>query len=208
MSKRLALMLGWILLIGVSMACALASSATDTPAPAPTSTLTPQPANTQPVVATFGPTAQVVTNTIIITVSVTDTPTPTSPVPLTNTATPTATPKPTKAATKPKPTTRVPPPVATNAALSISYEVVGIQRNPGNQAVMTLHVIATGGGDGYKYYNDDVLQAGATFDVPGTCGSPLTHTLKVTSADGQSVAKVYFEQANCPSPTPTATPKP
>ena len=216
MSKRLALMPGWILLIGVSIACALASSATDTPVPPPTGTTTPEPTNTQPVVATFGATPQVVNSTLVITVAVTDTPTPTGTAPLTNAATPTptdtstptptATTGPTKTATKPKPTTSVPKPTATNAPLSINYEVQNTKRNPGNQAVITLHVIATGGSGGYKYYNDDVLQPGATFEVPGTCGSPLTHTLKVTSADGQSVSKLYFEQANCPTSTPTPKP--
>jgi len=208
MSKRLALILGGILLIGAGMACALANSATDTPVPPPTGTATPQPTNTQPVVATFGPTVQVVTNTSVITVSVTDTPTGTASLTNADTPTPTNTPTPTATLgpTKPKPTTSVSKPAATNAPLSINYEVLSTKRNPGNQAVLTLHVIATGGSGSYQYYNDNVLQPGATFEVPGTCGSPLTHTLKVTSADGQSVSKIYFEQANCPTSTPTPKP--
>jgi hypothetical protein len=88
----------------------------------------------------------------------------------------------------------------------INYEVLDIKRNPGNQAVVTLHVIATGGGGGYKYYHDDVLQPSATFEVIGTCGSPLNHTIKVTSADGQSAALAYFVRPNCPTPTPTPGP--
>jgi hypothetical protein len=89
-----------------------------------------------------------VTNTIVITVSVTDTPTGTASLADADTPTPTATPE----STKPKPTTSVSKPAATNAPLSINYEVLSTKRNPGNQAVLTLHVIATGGSGSYQYY--------------------------------------------------------
>jgi hypothetical protein len=124
----------------------------------------------------------------------------------TDTATPTATltptPTPTKTS-KPRPATAMATkkPVSTGP-LTIRYEAVGITNGPDNQAVLTLKVIATGGAGGYTYYHDDQKQAGATFDVPGRCGKPFNHTLKVTSADGQNATLKYSERGLCPTPTP------
>jgi hypothetical protein len=128
----------------------------------------------------------------------------TTSAPPTDSAATISAPPPTQTAA-PAPTatqTKVP---ATSSPLAFTYEVIKIIRNPDNQAVLTLHIIATGGAGGYKYYHDDVLKAGNTFDVAGTCGAKFTHTLKVQSTDGQTVALPYQVAGVCPAPTATPT---
>jgi len=198
MSRRLTLILALSGLIFTSLACSLAgpeaSPAPSQPAAQPTTAVpTTQPTAVLPTKVQIEiPTAA---PTIAGEVLPTDTATP-SPTP-TSTATATATQKP-KSATA----TATKKPVSAGP-LTIAYERVSIKRNPNNQAVLTLKVIATGGGGGYTYYHDDQKQVGATFDVPGSCGRPFVHTIKVTSADGQSAAAQYFLPGDCPTPTPT-----
>jgi hypothetical protein len=126
----------------------------------------------------------------------------TSAPPTDDSAATTSAPPPAKTAGPTTTQTKIP---ATSSPLAFTYEVVKIIRNPNNQAVLTLHIIATGGAGGYKYYHDNAAQSGDTFDVPGTCGAKFTHTLKVQSTDGQTVAQPYQVAGICP--TPTATPK-
>ena len=208
MSRRFTLILALSCLIFTGLACALSGPESTPAAVAPT--LTPPaaaPATTQP--AAVPPTkVQIEIPTAMPTVAGevvptdTFTPTPTS----TSTGTPTVTATPTSTV-KPKPATATPTkiPVSTGP-LTIAREIVTIKRNPGDQAVLTLKVIATGGAGGYVYYNDDQKQAGAIFDVPGSCGRPFVHTIKVTSADGQTATLPYFIAGQCPAPT--STPKP
>jgi hypothetical protein len=186
MSKQSNMLIGIVILIVTGLACSFASSTTATPQSLPEQ-------NTPPVAATFPPVASPPQATAEAN----------TPEPAGDTATPTATM--TSIPNTPKPA-NTKKPVASPEPLQARYERVGIRREPNNQAVLTLRVIATGGGGGYKYYNDNVQQPGDTFDVLGTCGAPLTHTIKVTSADGESVSIQYFEAGNCPTPTPTATP--
>ena len=188
MSKRLSLAIGLVMLIVASMACTIGGAtavpeATQPPATPPSSTAAP--INTKPAVATFPPVApSTIPPTVPGEALPTDTPTP-SPTP-----TPTTTPKPPAASNTPALT-------GTSGPLSVKYEVVSIKRKNGDQAVMTLRVIASGGGGGYRYYHEDVLQAGPIFEVAGTCNKPFNHTIKVTSADGQTVRVQYFEQGKC-----------
>ena len=212
MSRRFTLILALSCLIFTGLACALSGPESTPAAVAPT--LTPPaaaPATTQP--AAVPPTkVQIEIPTAMSTVAgevvPTDTltPTPTSTSTGTPTGTPTVTATPTSTV-KPKPATATPTkiPVSTGP-LTIDREIVTIKRNPGDQAVLTLKVIATGGAGGYVYYNDDQKQAGAIFDVPGSCGRPFVHTIKVTSADGQTATLPYFIAGQCPAPT--STPKP
>ncbi len=111
------------------------------------------------------------------------------------TATPTGTPLPrlTAAAARPR---------KTAAPLSVSYEVVEIDRGPDEQSTLVLKVIATGGSGGYRYYNDEIQQSGATFNIAGVCGKPFVHTITVRSGDGQTVALPYHVKGVCPTPTP------
>jgi len=179
MSKRLSLSIGLVMLIVASMACSFAgATAEPTAVPPTTAPPSPPPINTLPAVATFPPIAP---------------PTVAGEELPTDTATPTATetPQPSAGAT-------AKPNVASSGPLSVRYEVVKIKRSPDDQAVMTLRVIATGGAGGYRYFHDNIRQAGATFDVLGRCGKPFVHTIKVTSASGESVAVPYFEAGTCP----------
>lgn len=183
MSRRLSLSIGLVMLIVASMACSLTgATAEPTAVPPTTAPPSPPPNNTMPAVATFPPIAP---PTVAGEVLPTDTATPTA------TATLQDTPQPSTGAT-------ARPNAASSGPLSVRYEVVKIKRNPGDQAVMTLRVIATGGGGGYRYFHDNVREPGATFDVLGRCGKPFVHTIKVTSASGESVAVPYFEAGTCP----------
>jgi hypothetical protein len=185
MSQRMRILLGLSLLIVASLACSIGGG----PAAAPTTTPTiVSPTQVQIAVPTAAP-------TVSGEVLPTDTATPTATLTPTTVLTPTH-------ASKPRPATATKKPVSTGP-LTINYEVVGIASGPDNQAVLTLKVIATGGAVSYTYYNDDQKQAGATFDVPGSCGHPFVHTIKVTSADGQTATRPYFIGGLCPSPTPT-----
>lgn len=86
--------------------------------------------------------------------------------------------------------------------LTVNYEVAEIQRKPGDEATLVLRVYANGGSGRYRYYHDDVQQPTATFNIPGRCGKPFVHTIKVTSGDGQTVALPYHVNGVCPTPTP------
>lgn len=198
MSRRFTLILTLSGLIFTSLACSLAGPEAS-PAPAqpaaPSITAAPAseptaipPTKVQIEIPTAAPT---IAGEVLPTDTATLSPTPTS------TATATATQKP-KSATA----TATKKPVSTGP-LTISYEYLSIKRNPNNQAVLMIKVIATGGGGGYTYYHDDLKQTGAVFDVLGTCGKKFTHTLKVTSADGQTATVGYSRAGDCPTPTPT-----
>ena len=206
MSRRFTLVFALSCLIVTGLACSLAgpeaAPAPVQPAATPT---TAAPATTQPAavpptkVQIEVPTAMpTVAGEVLPTDTATASPTPTSTATATATATATQKPKPATATPTKKP--------ANTGPLTMRYEFVTIKRNPGDQAVLTIKVIATGGGGGYVYYHDNQKQTGATFDVLGTCGKPFVHSIRVTSADGQSVAESYFKAGDCPPPT--ATPKP
>jgi hypothetical protein len=202
MSQRQSLVLAVLLLTLTTLACSIGGPAAQTEpiSATPTETPTAMPAPTEVQLATFPPiTPSTEPPTLLpaaptaeqLTQQPSDTPTPTVTATLTRTL------KPASSATR-KPTVSAGP-------LTANYEVVEIKRLPNDDAALVLRVIATGGGGGYRYYNDNIQQAGATFEVPGKCGKPFVHTIKVTSADGQSVSLQYFVGGQCP--TPTATPK-
>lgn len=133
-------------------------------------------------------------------------PTPTVPPVAPATSVPTQTPNPTvtptATATK-RPTLAATRRPISSGPLTFNYETVGIQGLSDGRATLTLRVIAVGGSGRYSYFHDDIKQAGATFDVPGHCGKPFVHTIKVTSTDGQSVSQSYFIGGVCPTLTPT-----
>ena len=121
-------------------------------------------------------------------------------------------PQPTETSAPTATLTRTPRPRATAAtarprntattSLALTYEVVEVKRKPGDEAALILKVYASGGSGGYRYYHDDIQQPGANFNIPGRCGKPFVHTIKVTSGDGQSVAVPYHVSGVCPTPTP------
>ena len=206
MSRRFTMLLALGGLLLTTLACSLAGPEAAPPpvesAPSPTvgaptvAAPAAQPSAVPPTqVQVEIPTAvPTVAGEVLPTDTATSTTTPTS------TATATATPKPQQVTATP---TKKP---ASAGPLTVEYQAVEIKRNPNNQAVMTLKVTARGGGGGYVYYHDDQKQAGATFDVLGSCGRPFVHTIKVTSADGQTATAQYFIAGDCPTPTPTPKP--
>ena len=132
-------------------------------------------------------------------------PSPTETAPAAEPSQPTETSAPTAALTitpKPRGTVATARPRNTTTPLNVSYQVIEIKRNPGDEATLVLKVSATGGSGGYRYYHDDIRQPGATFNIPGRCGKPFVHTIKVISGDGQTVALPYHEAGVCPTPTP------
>ncbi|CAG0935264.1 hypothetical protein TFLX_04096 [Thermoflexales bacterium] len=192
----------WCLLLATSLACSLGGAVPQAAPPTPTATVA---AGQEPTVTLpAAPPAQPA-------LTATEEPaSPEQPLP-TETVKPTTTAEPTATATQtPKP--RLPLATkrplgtiqlkATAAPLAVSYEVVKIERVEGEQAKLTMKVIATGGGGGYLYYHDDIARPGPLFEVAGVCGKPFVHTLKVTSASGGSVSLPYHVAGLCPTPTP------
>lgn len=182
--------LPWLALVGLLVMMTACSMDNPQPPAPPTATSEVPPA---PPTDTLQPAAP------------TDTPAPSTPtevVPTAEPAQPTETPEPTATPTstpRPRATAR---PRNTTTPLGASYEAVEIIRKPGDEATLVLKVYATGGSGGYRYYHDDIQQPGATFNVPGRCGKPFVHTIKVTSSDGQTVALPYHVNGVCPTPTP------
>jgi hypothetical protein len=157
-----------------------------------------------PPTATTGPQSAPPTNTLPP-AAPTNTPAPPAPTevaPAVEPLQPTATAAPTATliqTIKPRATAR---PRNTAAPLNVTYEVTEIKRKPGDEATLVLKVYATGGSGGYRYYHDDIQQPQATFNIPGRCGKPFVHTIKVTTGDGQTVAVPYHVNGVCPTPTP------
>lgn len=177
----------WILWLLLSMVSAACSSGGPSPQAAPpTATSAAQPTVAPPPAsATLPPLAPTNSPTELLS--------PTGPAASTATATQTPKPRGPVATVRPR---------VTAAPLAVSYEVVEIKREQGEQATLMLKVNATGGGGGYRYYHDDIAQPGALFKVAGVCGKPFVHTIKVSAADGETVSLPYHVGGVCPTPTP------
>lgn len=80
---------------------------------------------------------------------------------------------------------------------SISWQVVS--GNPG-VAIASVSIVATGGGGDYQYFRDDLPVDGPNFQYEWATCRANPGSLRVTSADGQSMKIDYFEQPPCPSP--------
>jgi hypothetical protein len=120
----------------------------------------------------------------------------------THTASPSHTPRPTS--TRETVRTATPTTTSGNAGpLSFTYEINWrLKDEKATMAIATVTILATGGGGEYKYYRDDLPVDGPVFEYEWrTCqGNP--GSLRVDSADGQSVRTDYFENPPCPTPTP------
>ncbi len=185
MSLRASTSIVLMLLIVTSTACSFAGPAQPEATQAPTAPPAPAvtPTDTLPAPATLPP--------------ITSSEQPTATGQILPTDTPSLTPG---ATSRSRPPTRRP--AGTITPLSVNYEIVGIKRKPNEEAVLTLRVIVSGGAAPYRYFNDNLPESGATFDVAGHCGKPFVHTIRVTSSDGQSAAVQYFAAGVCPTPTP------
>ena len=177
----------WFIVLFLSAVSAACSPGGPIPQAAPpTATVGVQPAVTLPPVSTTLP-------------PLAPTDSPTESLPLTAPAAPTATATQTPKPRLPVTTAR---PRVTAVPLAVSYEVVEIKREQGEQATLMLKVNASGGGGGYRYYHDDIAQPGALFKVAGVCGKPFVHTIKVSAANGETVSLPYHVGGLCPTPTP------
>lgn len=71
-------------------------------------------------------------------------------------------------------------------------------------AIASVVISAQGGGGQYRYFRDDLPVDGPAFEYPWAACTANPGSLRVDSADGQSVKVDYFEQPPCPTPTPSA----
>jgi LysM repeat protein len=73
---------------------------------------------------------------------------------------------------------------------------------PPNGAIGYVQVNITGGIAPYTIYHDEVPQFSNPMGILTECGGQMVHTVRVVSADGQSVTQGYFfGPVNCPEPT-------
>jgi len=176
-----------------------AATSTATPEPTQTSTqeATLEPAQTAPP-AVAKPTESKPTATSAPTATAEEQPT----LAPTRTTTPSHTPRPTSTSTVVR--TVTPATTADNdGPLSFTYQITWRMKDASaNQAIATVAMVATGGGGEYTYFRDDLPVDGPVFEYEwSTCrGNP--GSLRVDSADGQSVRTDYYENTPCPSPTP------
>jgi LysM repeat protein len=72
--------------------------------------------------------------------------------------------------------------------------LVSVQRDPDrpNGAIASLFIDFSGGLAPYTIYNDNVPQTSNPIQILTECGGTLIHTLRVLSADGQSVERPYY----------------
>jgi hypothetical protein len=191
---------GWFIgLLGIIALACNAPIGGETPSPPPPAT---SAETTQPTPTTAeSPTAEI--NSTIETEGVpTGLPTFTpiqATAPAGATATTPATP------TEISPSTPQPTPTekADGGPLSFSYTITWqVSSNPGF-AIATVSIVATGGGGGYQYFRDDLPVSGPVFQYQWATCRANPGSLRVDSADGQSVRENYFETPPCPA-TPTS----
>lgn len=87
---------------------------------------------------------------------------------------------------------------ANSGPLSFTYSIVWeVSSNPAF-AIATVTINATGGGGGYQYFRDDLPVDGPVFQYQWATCRANPGSLRVDSADGQSVRTNYFETPPCP----------
>jgi hypothetical protein len=91
-------------------------------------------------------------------------------------------------------------PAASQGPLDFTYTIQW-SLNPDNPGTATAQVTITavGGGGGYVFYHDELVQPGPTFSYQWASCTANPGSFRVTSADGQSVKKDYFESSPCPA---------
>ena len=115
-------------------------------------------------------------------------PTPT-PIPPTFTATPapTLTPTPVVTRVRPSPTSSGPLSVAVYVASCRRAPVPG---KPGN-VIVQISIEATGGSGDFHYFNEGIESPTKFIDIAWERGTRLIGTVRVVSADGQTLKKEY-----------------
>lgn len=82
--------------------------------------------------------------------------------------------------------------------LSFTYTIEWEVTSDPTFAIATVTIVATGGGGGYQYFRDDLLVDGPVFQYQWATCRANPGSLRVDSADGQSVRTNYFETPPCP----------
>jgi hypothetical protein len=103
----------------------------------------------------------------------------------------------------PAPTTAPPP--GDIEEISFTYEITWqLKENDPAFSIATVVIHADGGDLPYTYYRDDIEVDGPVFRYEWATCKANPGSLRVDSADGQSVREDYFENPPCPTPTPTS----
>jgi hypothetical protein len=123
--------------------------------------------------------------------SPTPTPTPTPIRPLTPDPVPTP-PDPTPTPTPPPTPAPTPPP--SSGPLDFNVSVARVRKDPDRpgQLIVTFQIDATGGSGEYEYACEGVALSGHLRDRPSASSGAIVESYKVTSSDGQTVAKKFF----------------
>jgi hypothetical protein len=96
--------------------------------------------------------------------------------------------------------TSTPTKAADGGPLSFSYSIVWEVTGNSDIAIATVTVMATGGGGDYEYFRDDLPVDGPVFQYEWATCRANPGSLRVDSADGQSVRTDYYETPPCPQP--------
>jgi len=95
-------------------------------------------------------------------------------------------------------------PTAGGGALTFDYHVQWRFKDASaHDSIATVTISADGGGGGYQYFRDELPVEGPVFEYVWRSCSGNPGSFRVTSADGQSVVKNYFENPPCPTSTPS-----
>ncbi len=103
---------------------------------------------------------------------------------------------PTETATAPSQST--PTEEAEVGPLSFTYTIEWEVTSDPAFAIATVTIVATGGSGGYQYFRDDLPVDGPIFQYQWATCRANPGSLRVDSADGQSVRTNYFETPPCP----------
>lgn len=95
-------------------------------------------------------------------------------------------------------------PDLTQGSLEVSYYIEWrLKDASAKQAIATMTITARGGGGNYRYFHDEIALAGPVFEFDWATCRPKPGSVRVNSANGQSITLQYFEHPPCPTPTPT-----
>lgn len=89
--------------------------------------------------------------------------------------------------------------IVNTGPLRFSYTINWrIDPNDSSKSIATVSFSPLGGGGGYQYFRDELPVAGPIFEYFWTTCAANPGSLRVSSADGQSVKIDYFERSPCP----------
>lgn len=187
-AKHVGLFVGLLAFLGLACNAPIGGE-TPSPPPPATSAETNQPTatSTEPATTELAPDSETETPAVLPTFTPIQSTIPAD-------ASPTLATVPTETATPEE----TPTGEADSGPLSFTYVIVWeVTSNPG-VAVATVTITANGGGGNYEYYRDDLPVDGPLFQYEWATCRANPGSLRVDSADGQSVRTDYFETPPCP----------